>query len=179
VGSDVKDVIQLCYAVKNLEEACHHFVDTEGVGPFFVAGFDDLDVIYRGRPAKESLRFALGYRGTTQYELIETDFPLYEELRGTREIAFHHVKRATLTFDEDVARFRSAGCPPILEVPGTGVCYLDTLQTLGHYIELLDYSPTKMGNPGNLARVALIQQASVGWTGEDPIRPIEIPRDLR
>jgi len=165
-----KDVLQAAYAVKSLEKACRYFVDQHGVGPFFISEFHDFDILYRGQPAKISLRLAQGYRGCVQYELFETDFPLYEDVRGAREIAFHHTMMATETYDSDLARFIAMGCPPIIEQESIKSCYVDTLAKLGHYVELFNYNCVKDQYPQIFEVDAYMMDASRNWDGKKPLR---------
>ena len=168
-----KDTFQLAYVAKNLHSAADYFVKRLGVGPFFQIAFEDLEVVYRNKPVRMNAKIAWGYRGLVEYELIESDFPHYQDFRSGRDIALHHAMKASETFDADLAAYQAMGCEAIFELPATCMRYMDTLYPLGHYTELVNYSYNLAHNRKILERKEAMWKASVNWDGENPLRPAE------
>jgi len=139
------EISQVCYVCRDLERAVDYFIDHEGVGPFYAIAMQPESVRYeyRGEPVTgiSTNRVAFGYRGRLQFEIAETDNPVFTHVLGGREIAFHHRIQMTETFDADFRRYCDAGISIMAsaEMQGSRIQFMDTFSTLGHYTELVNY----------------------------------------
>lgn len=139
------NVVQNCYVVRNLEEACRRFSDLYGIGPFVGGGEGGVleDHVYRGAPAAPvRLRAAFVQSGELNIELIEpvSDGPsAIHDMFPNGESGFHHVAVFTENYEAERDRFVSLGMPVASEFTifgGLRLCYIDARETLGHMIEL-------------------------------------------
>src|SRR5690606_25691883 len=92
-------IIQMAWVVQDLERAMKAWINTNGVGPFFVAPLQNLvdRLDYRGQAvnlAATDVRLALAQAGDIQVELVEQrcDSPtFYRELVPAGRAGLHHV----------------------------------------------------------------------------------------
>ena len=88
------DVIQIAYFPTDFDAAMQYWIETVGVGPFFVLNDVRLDeMTYRGEPTDAVFSMAIGYWGDIQIELIKTDSTapsLYHGEYAVRD-SVHHV----------------------------------------------------------------------------------------
>lgn len=138
-------VVQNCYVVRNLEEACRRFSDLYGIGPFVGGGEGGVleNHVYRGTPAAPvRLRAAFAQSGDLNIELIEivSEGPsAIHDMFPNGETGFHHVAVFANDYEADRDRFVSLGMPVSSEftiMGGLRICYIDARETLGHMIEL-------------------------------------------
>ena len=138
-------VVQNCYVVRNLEEACRRFSELYGIGPFVGGGEGGVleDHVYRGTPAAPiHLRAAFAQSGELNIELIEavSDGPsAIHDMFQKGETGFHHVAVFANDYEADRDRLVSLGMPVASEftiMGGLRICYLDARDSLGHMIEL-------------------------------------------
>jgi hypothetical protein len=171
---------QLGYVCRNLEDAISYFVENQGAGPFFTmevpAGA--ATYTYRGSPVGDVAknRVAFGYRGPIQFELIESDNPIFDHLRRGGDMVFHHCMQMTNSFEADRARYAKAGYSTmgVAEMPGVLIHYVDTLEQLGHYTELFDYDAAIRDTGGEMFKLfEVMHETSQRWDGKMPIRRLE------
>ena len=70
-------------------------------------------------------------------------------------------------YDEMCAHYRALGHEAAFEctVGGAPLVYFDTVDTVGHFIELWD------NNEVFKELFMLVENAAKGWDGKDPVRP--------
>src|SRR5262245_36385839 len=104
-----RTISQRCYVARNLEDAIDYFVDFHGVGPFFVTEMPPGSVkyVFRGKEVEHvaTNKVAFGYKGRVQFELCETDNPIFSHVLNGREIAHHHYLQMSDSFEADLARY--------------------------------------------------------------------------
>lgn len=164
------NLFQVAWVVNDLERSIRHWLNTTGVGPFFVIRHAKLERIeYRGAPAALDMSAGLAQAGPIQIELIQQhdDGPsAYRDAFPKGQEGFHHLCTMTDSFDADVDRYRSQGCPAVTQgaFGDMRFVYVDTRASLGHMTEIIEDrdSVKKM--------FKLIADAAVDWRGDDPIR---------
>lgn len=138
-------VVQNCYVVRNLEEACRRFSDLYGIGPFVGGGEGGVleNHVYRGTPAAPvRLRAAFAQSGDLNIELIEivSEGPsAIHDMFPNGKTGFHHVAVFANDYEADRDHLVSLGMPVASEftiMGGLRICYIDARETLGHMIEL-------------------------------------------
>jgi hypothetical protein len=161
-------VLQVAHVVRDLDKAMAHWTQSLGAGPFFVAHFKLDGQQYRGKPASLDARIAIGYLGSTNIELVQTndDAPsVFNEVLTSRGEGLHHYWLAADDLDTEIARYQAAGCPMIGygEAPGfTRGAFMDTSAILGCYVELQVVTPQILRD---------MQAVHRAWDGSNPVRP--------
>jgi len=161
---------QVAWVVNDLEASIRRWIDTAGVGPFFVVPHSKVErVRYRGAPATLDMSAGLAQAGPMQIELIQQhndDPSAYRDMFPKGQEGFHHLCTMTDSFDADLDRYRSEGCTAVTEgaFGDMRFVYVDTRARLGHMTEIIEdrASIKKM--------FKLIADAAVDWRGDDPIR---------
>jgi catechol 2,3-dioxygenase-like lactoylglutathione lyase family enzyme len=158
------------YVVADLEEAVAQASARLGAGPFFLMENVPLqDVTSRGEPAVFDHSSAFGQFGSVPIELMEIHRCEPDRVRDGFALPapqLHHVAWAVPELDAAIARLEAQGIHGLLRA-GLGdiqFLYSDATQTLGHHVELHDDNAAFRGF------FAMIQEASVGWDGSDPLR---------
>lgn len=107
--------------------------------------------VWRGREVQCDLSMAFGRSGNLQVELIQPlqGEGIHFELITARGPGLHHLGFFVDDIDGLAAAAADDGFPPIMSsrLGNSSFCYLDTLDTLGLYLELIhdpDDSMTKM-----------------------------------
>ena len=167
-------VRQIAYVVRDMERALDYWTKYLNAGPFFLLEHAPLeDQRYRGAASNADVSLALGNSGSVQIELIycENDAPsVYREFLDAGKSGVHHLGLMPENFTETCEYFASRGHEKAFEctVGGAPLAYFDTVDSLGHFIELWD------NNPAYLDLFRLIEDAAKGWDGSDPVRPAPI-----
>lgn len=167
------DVIQLAYFPTDFDATMKYWIETVGVGPFYVLNDVRLiDMKYRGQPTDAVFTMAIGYWGDIQIELIKTDSDapsLYAGEYAVRD-RLHHVCVFVKDINEVRAACAAAGAEVIVEgkVGEDGeVIYVDPGQGPGHVIE---YLQPMSGSEGLFQ---MMKDAARDWDGTDPIRVLQ------
>ena len=137
-------VVQNCYVVPNLEEACQQFNAVYGIGPFIGGGEAALEGhVYRGRDADPiRIKGVFVQSGDLNIELVEvlSDGPsAFTELFPGKTGGLHHVAVFCTDYEAQRDALVAAGYPVASEFTvsfGAQICYIDTRPLLGHFIEL-------------------------------------------
>jgi hypothetical protein len=172
VPSEQRRVIQACWAVSDIEEACRRWTETMGIGPFYI--FRDLKigtVRYRGEPVTTHCSIAMAQAGEVQIELAEQhcDNPsAYRDLVARGERGFHHVAIYVSDYDAALKHYTDRGFVPSIE--GTfgemRFAYVDTSEPLGCMVEIIEHNPVQD------EIFARVREGAENWDGvTDPIRP--------
>ena len=171
-------ISQVCYATYDLEAAAERWAKVTGAGPFFVVALPpDLQKTYRGKPARDTFKAAIGFLGTTCIELMQptNDEPsiVREVLESRGEGAVHHVYPKirpldAAAYDELCAHYRANGLEEVLsfELPGLGRnAFFDAIDSLGCFLEVLE-----VGAEPYHAIMGGMYEAHLNWDGTDPLR---------
>ncbi len=174
-GPKLGAIMQVGYVVEDMDAALRYWTENLAIGPFFVIEHFPLqDTQYRGSPTDLDVDIALAFSATMCFELIVQNSKgpsVYSEVVEKRGFGFHHWAVSTRDFDGDVARYRSTGAEMALygvaEVGGRAA-YMDTMATLSGMVELIEITPPVE------EFFTMVQRASVGWDGTDPVRRLEV-----
>ena len=171
-GQPDDGIIQMAYVVENIQRAMKEWASDLKVGPWFLIDhFTGVDPQYRGQPSQADVALAMSFAGHMNIELIQPndDAPsVYREIIDRRGYGFHHFGVATADFDRDVERYRASGAELAfhLHVPSGGrVAYTDTTGRLPGMVELIELGAEFEAVFNRFYR------ASIGWDGQDPVRP--------
>jgi hypothetical protein len=171
-GQPDDGIIQMAYVVPDIHAAMSTWVEKLNVGPWFLLEhFTGVEPQYRGRASTADSALAMSFAGHMNIELIQpnNDAPsVYREWIERRGHGFHHWGRATADFDGDLERYEGAGhdLAFFAKVPSGGrVAYMDTTRELPGYVELIELGA------GFEALFGRFYRASLGWDGQDPVRP--------
>jgi hypothetical protein len=174
------EITQLGYICRKLEHGIDWFVKYRGAGPFYLMEVppDAADYTYLGQPVTgvTKNRVAFGYCGRDQIELIETDNPVFDHLRGDADIVFHHVMQMSASFDRDRLAYQEAGFATLGtgQMPGVLIHYIDTMERLGHYTELFNYDAAIRETDGAMFTLfEHMHAAACGWDNIDAVRSLD------
>jgi hypothetical protein len=169
---------QLGYAVADMEAAIKHWVEVEGVGPWFVLDrFEILDYRYNGAPAPDpGLKLALANSGDLQIEL------LYQPPTGRSMLSEFLARHPTLP-PQGLMQHWSAWCDDYDAVYARAVAAGYSIAAEGRTVRVrFAYFRANPGGadgieisdnpPASQAFRARIRDAAVNWDGSDPIRRI-------
>jgi hypothetical protein len=163
---------QLGFVVRDVEKAMRHWIDVFGVGPFVCmerGTSQPPPVTYmRGKPVSVEMKYAFGFMGDVQIELIEqkNDAPSpYTEFlaagrEGLQHMGFwvHDHAHATKTVE-------AAGYKPVYEIRVAGqdlpITYYESPSLYGPMLELV---PPKWRRAREAIRARIDE-----WTGGDPV----------
>lgn len=147
-NSFIGDTMQVCVVTRDLDRTLEQFVRI-GVGPWRVYTFDANtvhDQVFRGERRPYSMLLALGWSGTSFWEVIQ---PLEGESIYTEWLAQHgegiqHVAQVCngLLFEERIAEFQRRGYTVTQSGAFEGkvrYAYVDTEDSTGFAIELIDF----------------------------------------
>jgi methylmalonyl-CoA/ethylmalonyl-CoA epimerase len=170
IGEQLGPVHHMGYAVNNMDEAISHWVAALGAGPFFrldAVPYDSVESL--GKPCVYEHGMALGKWGRMFVELLEIHKAQPESLAlllgSGREPALSHIAYACVDAEAQSARLESLGLPVFLTARvGPVSARLHNAPWMGHGIEILER------NAGFSGLYGIIDAASVGWDGTDPVR---------
>jgi len=171
-GQATGQICQMAYVVKDIRAAMDWWIRDCRVGPWFLLeSFTGADQIYRGGPAQADVRIAMAFAGHMQIELIQPkdDHPsVYKEIIDRRGYGFHHVGIAVEDVEAECAAYERRSYRVAFRAPvpsGGAVCYMCDGHNEPGFVELIP------ATPGMDEMFTRYWRASVGWQGEDPIRP--------
>lgn len=165
-------VMQIAYVPADFDAALRFWIETMGVGPFFVREHVQLEqVLYRGELSCPDFDMALAYWGDVQIELIRqhNDAPsIYRDWRAAGGQGVQHL----CVMVEDMAQTRrmvaGKGGTIVQEVlmPASAgeAIYVDLGGGPGTMIEYIRLDPAR------LAGFEAMRSAAAQWDGQDPLR---------
>lgn len=168
-------VIQVAFMVEDLDAAARKWVETTGIGPFFMVRDVKLDECsYRGQK-QEPVEFsvALAQAGDVQIELIKQhcDRPsAYRDTIAKGAEGFHHLCYYcddAEDYARTCAKYEDQGFATAIEgrLGNLRFRYVDTQAALGCMIEIVD------NDPNQTAFFDLVAETGRNWDGvTDPIR---------
>lgn len=156
-------VVQIAYAVRDVEQAAQRFAAATGAGPFFVRKHIPLiSARIFGEASAFDHSSAYGQWGEVMVELVEEHTPAIVTPPNS-----HHKAFIVPNLKEAVTWCVQQGWPEALWAElggGTAFAFCDARHQLGHLIEM--YEPTD----GLLAFYDFVKSAAQGWDGRDPVR---------
>lgn len=175
-GQPINGIIQVAHTTPDIEKSMANWTANLNIGPWFLfEHFQFQWIKYRGRSCELDVTVALANSGGMMFELIQqndSNPSVYREVQETRGFGFHHwaVAASPDEYDSVLARYVNGGSSVALEAAvaiGARAAYIDTLQSLGGMIEVIEVTPVVEG------LFTMIQQASVGWDGAAPVRVLQ------
>ena len=166
------NIYQIAYVVSNLHDAVDQWAGITGAGPFFLfENFEFIEPEHNGQATELAVSIALGFSGGLCVEIIEQhdDRPsIYSDWVETKGYGLHHVAILEAAFPEAIMAYQKKGAPCVFRAgfgDGTRLAYLDTRDSLGCYLEIVEFS--------DFVRDALgaLREAHESWDGQDPLRP--------
>ena len=165
--------VQIAYAVPDAQAAAGQWAAETGAGPFFLRRhIPVVDVIHRHRPAHFDHSSAYGQWGPVMVELVQDHGngpSVVRDMYAADESGLHHLAFIAEDLDASVRSLLERG----YEIAQSGRTpggvefhFVDTVATHGHMLELYPRSARL------LAFFDMVRQASVGWNGSDPVRPL-------
>lgn len=171
-GQSVGQLVQMAYVVQDIDAAIERWVRDYRVGPWHLLdSFTGPDQIYRGAPTTADIRLAMSFSGHMNIELIQpkdANPSVYKEVIDRRGYGFHHVGFAVRDVAAQRERLESRGYQTAFEasVPSGGtVIYLANDGLEPGFVELIP------ATPGFDEMFTRFWRTTVGWNGEDPVRP--------
>ncbi len=163
-------IMQNGFVVRDWREAAMHWVETLGVGPFFVLEHVPFEVCrYRGETVDIDMSVAIAYTGDYQVELVQqhNDAPsIYTEFLARNEPGLQHV--GTLVDDLDAAlddnNLRGVIVQDGRTTAGQRFAYVDTVLHNGTMLELIEADDAMQKG------FAHMRAAATDWDGSKPIR---------
>jgi methylmalonyl-CoA/ethylmalonyl-CoA epimerase len=139
-GVNLRNMDQICIAVKDVDAAIEYYGSVFGLGPFYVMEYPS-EMIYPGHPGKCRLKMAFALVGDIEIELIqvlEGETPHLEHLKQHGEGLFH-IRFRVEDLDGALAELAQADVKPIWydHLPGGVMAYLDSHKTCGVRFELV------------------------------------------
>lgn len=165
--------IQNAWVVDDVETAAMQWVEKMNVGPFFIAEYNSTiltDTFYRGTPTDITMKTALAYAGDSQIELVQplgTQANIYRDTVAFGSTGFHHICCWSDDLPGDIQHYRDAGFEVASQgqvINGPAFAYMDTHQSLGCMIELMEV------NEGLKAMFQIFADAARDWDGTEPLR---------
>lgn len=163
-------ILQIAYVVNDIEEAATRWIETFGVGPFFILDRPQVgNPHYRGKPQEVEFSAGLAQAGDVHIELIQQhcDSPsCYRDLIPKGQEGFHHVAAIVEDYDSEVARYEQLGFPVASsgEFGPLRFCYVDTSPVMMGMVEVLENKSFIHNYFGR------VREAAETWDGSRPIR---------
>jgi catechol 2,3-dioxygenase-like lactoylglutathione lyase family enzyme len=162
-------IVQIAYAVDDVEAAAREFARRLGAGPFFLRHHIELAVAsHRGGPATFDHSSAYGQWGAVQVELVRVHTAEPAALAAVvLGPGLHHVAWFVADIEAERSRLEALGWPEVLAAETAGgvrFAFHDARAELGHLVEI--YEPAGR----LLSFYAAVAAAATGWDGTDPVR---------
>jgi len=135
-------VDQLGYVFKDIEKQAKIMESMFGFSKFIFGDWQTHTMKFRGNNSEITFRQAFSRLGSTQVELIQWksgDSP-YKEFLDKGNEGFHHIACYIEDMDSYIKEFEKNGIAILQEgeVLNTRIAYMDTQDTFGTYVELLE-----------------------------------------
>ena len=140
----VKQVLQVCVVVKDLQVAMERYWNLLGIGPWRVYTYKPPLMVkstLRGKEQRYSMRLAVADIGAVNWELVQPlEGPsIYKEFLEKHGEGLHHVAVATDGYDQTVAALAKEGIGILMSGTlrtGSTYAYMDTEAALGAIVEI-------------------------------------------
>ncbi|MFV1943995.1 VOC family protein [Pseudomonas luteola] len=147
-NSFLGDAMQICIVTHDIYRTLEQFVRL-GVGPWRIYQFDEHSVsnqTYRGAPQTHSLKLAMGWSGSTFWEVIQPleGKSVYSDWLAKHGEGVQHIAQTCngIPFEERIMEFERRG----FRVSQSGsfqgqvrYAYIDTEDSVGFAVELMDF----------------------------------------
>lgn len=166
--------MQICWVVPDLEQAVRHWVDSSGVGPFFL--FDNVtfdNPCYRGESGDcPDISAAMAQAGDLQIELVcqrDACPSIWRDLVPEGQSGLHHMALYCEGYDATLAAYTGGGAEVAFSglMMGSRVCWVDTRDSLGFMVELIEANPVADSVFNGF------REAAENWDGRDPLRRLD------
>lgn len=145
----VKQVLQVCVVVNDLQKAVERYWKLLGIGPWRFYTYKPPLMVkstLRGKEQPYSMRLAVADVGAVNWELVQPlEGPsIYKEFLARHGEGLHHVAVATDDYDQTVAALAKEGIGILMSGTlrtGSSYAYMDTERALGAIVEI--YKRTK------------------------------------
>ena len=101
-----RKIIQVAFVVNDLELAAHKYIQTMGVGPFYIVDRPSIiDETYRGKSANVEFSTAITQAGDVQIEFVQQHCDSdssYRDIVKKGHSGFHHIAIFAENFDEEM-----------------------------------------------------------------------------
>ncbi|ALR19340.1 VOC family protein [Sphingobium baderi] len=177
----IGSVTEICFVTENIEAAVDRWAKTTGAGPFIVMAFEPSPGNrYRGEPAEDAFRAAIGFLGTTLIELLQPANAAPSIIREVLDVkgegALHHIYPSikpldAAAYDAQCEAYRASGFVEALSLhlPGMGRnAFFDARDTIGCFLEVLEFDRIAYD-----AITERLHALHLNWNGEEPLRSIE------
>ena len=164
-------IVQIAYFVPDAERAALEMSRSGNAGPFFLAR--NIELAWgerRGVPCDFLHSSAYGQCGGIMLEFVqqEDDGPSpFRDMYPTGGQGVHHVATMIDSLPTAIAHYESLGCSLAARAStktGTEFAFVDTVDRLGHMVELYEKTPVLTGF------YEMVEAAAADWDGRDPIR---------
>jgi len=152
----VDDYTQTAFVTRDMDASIRNW-HAIGAGPFYIVDLSGIDSgaiadrTYRGAPARDTFRAAIGFLGTTQIELIDStnEAPsVFREIPAAHGDALHHMQaRVSVVtpalFDRCAGNYEALGMPLVATMTtpaGARTAFYDARATVGCFLELVEKS---------------------------------------
>jgi hypothetical protein len=165
--------MQVCWVVPDLDAAVEQWVSRTGVGPFF--RFDSVtfdNPSYRGKPTEcPDICAAMAQAGDVQIELVcqrDARPSIWHDVVPHGKSGLHHMALYCDNYDASLAAYTHAGAEVAFSglMMGSRVCWVDTSNTLGFMVELIE------ANAVADTVFSSFREAAKNWDGSDPLRSL-------
>lgn len=166
-------VTQIAYVTRDLREAIAFFVETAGIGPWFVSENRAIpNAAYRGETVDVHMSVALANSGSIQMEIIAPVGPgksMYQEWVAAHpsDLLVQHLSSQPENYDQAHGEARSKGYEIAMEgvSPQGRIVYFQHPDRPEFTFELAEMTQSRRRT------FDAIRAAAEGWDGTDPIRP--------
>lgn len=145
---ELKQCLQVCVVVEDLDEAIERYWEMFGIGPWQIYTFAPpglIEATIRGEPKPYTMKLATAQVGSLQWELIEplTGPSIYAEFLEEHGEGLHHVLCEVEDYDRALAALDEQGIGVLMggTWKGATYAYLDTQKTLGTIVEIFKQEP--------------------------------------
>jgi hypothetical protein len=163
----VSGPVQIAYAVDDVLRAARRWA-ARGVGPFFVLEHIEVcNARLRGTAGVFDHSSAYAHWGSVMVELICQHDGGTDPIVG--DAGIHHVAHFVDDFATAATELVAHGCAEVLYAEtstGMPFAFHDGIDELGHHIEIYERTDRLAAFYG------MVRDASVGWTGADPVRAL-------
>ena len=166
-------IVQIAYFVPDARQAALEVARSGAAGPFFFAS--EITLAWgerRGSPCTFVHSSAYGHCGNLMLEFVqqEDDGPSpFRDMYPSGGQGIHHVATMVNSLEATISYYESLGCSLAARActsSGTEFAFVDTVDRLGHMVEIYEKTPTLTGF------YQMVEAAAVNWDGADPIRKI-------
>ncbi len=166
-------IVQVAYFVPDAVQAAREMADSGSAGPFFFV--PNIELAWgerRGAACNFVHSSAYGQCGSIMLEFVqqEDEGPSpFRDLYPSGGQGIHHVATLVDSLESAIAHYDSLGCSLAARActkTGTEFAFVDTVDRLGHMVEIYEKTPTLTGF------YHMVEAAAENWDGSDPVRSL-------